>query len=251
MTYPEITARKRTDAEFREHQYEHHQKKNTPLTRLPIDIINGVIVSDALHLLELGIMRKLMKGWRTGCMTMRTKWSAFQKQELSNLLVNIRLPHEIHRKMRSLEFISLWKGLEYRNLLNYVGIVVLKDFLPFKYYHHFVILFCAVRICSSDKYSNLLPIAQSLFADFITDYKLLYGVENVTSNVHNLCHVVDEVKEFGNLQTLTAYPFENFLHQLKKLVKTGPNPLSQVAGRITESMFILKPVDITTNNLKQ
>lgn len=244
MVFPDINALKRTDASFRAKEYSDHQRCDSPLTRLPIDMIEDVIVADSLHLLELGVMKKLLNGWRTGCMSMNAKWSTFEKKQISNLLVCVRFPMEIHRRMRSLDFVSVWKGLEYRNFLNYAGIVILKDFLPDKYFTHFVILFCAVRICSVSRYSNLLEIARSLFNDFLIQFKSLYGIEFMTSNIHNLCHVVDEVAKFGPLITLSAYPFENCLHSLKKMIQTGPNPLAQVAGRITESMRAYEPINI-------
>lgn len=234
MTFPEVQADLRTDQQFREFKYPEHQRAISPLTELPIDMIEDVIVADSLHLLELGIMRKLMNSWRTGAMTKRAKWSVHGKQQFSAELVALRFPAEIHRRMRSLEHMSLWKGLEFRIFLNYAGVVLLKDYLPSKYYDHFLLLFCAVRICSVEAYKDFLPIAKMLFLDFINGFKKLYGSEFVTSNVHNLCHITDEVEKFGNLISLSAYPFENYLHSLKKLVKPGPNPLIQVANRVLE-----------------
>lgn len=171
MVYPQIDAPVRTNEKFRNQEYPEHQRSDTPLIRLPIDMIEDIIVSDALHLLELGVMRRLLNGWRTGSMTKRAKWSTAEKDEISRFLVGIRFPKEIHRRMRSLEFVSLWKGLEYRNFLNYVGLVLLKDYLPEKFYLHFLTLFCAVRICSSNTYKRLLPVAKDLFKDFVEDYK--------------------------------------------------------------------------------
>lgn len=235
MTYPELNAPLRTDERFRTNQYPDHQRGYTPLLKLPIDMVKDIVVGDSLHLLELGVMKKLLNGWRTGSMSMKAKWSSSQKKELSEYLVEVKFPVEIHRQMRALEFISLWKGLEYRNFLNYVGIVVLKDYLPEKFFNHFLYLFCAVRICSSEKYANMLPVARSLLVDFIENFKSLYGTEFISSNIHNLCHIVSEVEQFGPLPSFTAYPFENYMHSLKKLVRTGPNPLAQVAARIIES----------------
>ncbi|XP_021705627.1 uncharacterized protein LOC110678452 [Aedes aegypti] len=235
MTYPELNAPLRTDKEFRENQYPDHQRGYTPLVKLPIDMVNDIIVGDSLHLLELGVMKKMITSWRTGSMSMKAKWGSFQKKEISEYLIQVKFPVEINRKMRSLEFVSLWKGLEYRHFLNYVGIVILKDHLPEKFYDHFLYLFCAVRICSAENYANLLPVARSLIIDFIEDFKALYGTEFVSSNVHNLCHIVSEVERFGPLPTFTAYPFENYMHSLKKIVRTGPNPLAQIAARIIEA----------------
>lgn len=237
MTYPQLNAPKRTDQKFRMMEYADHQRNTTPLVKLPMDLIRDVIVGDSLHLLELGVMKKLLTSWRTGTMSMKAKWSCAQKREISETLVRIKFPIEIHRQMRSLDYVALWKGLEYRNFLNYVSIVVLKDYLPVKHYDHLLLLFCAVRICSSKKYEHLIPVARSLLIDFIENYKCLYGTDFVTSNIHNLCHIADEVEHFGPLPSFSAYPFENYMHALKKLVQTGPNPLAQVAARITEAVI--------------
>lgn len=247
MVFPDCSAPLRTDELFRAKAYPDHQRYDSPLTKLPINMIEDVIVADSLHLLELGVMKKLLTGWRTGNMTMKTKWSTFEKTQISKMLISVELPKEIHRRMRSLDHVSLWKGLEYRNFLNYVGIVILKDFLPEKYFTHFLMLFCAVRICSVERYSNLLHIARSLMNDFLIDFKALYGIEFMTSNIHNLCHLVDEVTRFGPLPTISAYPFENSLHSVKKMIKTGPNPLAQIAGRISEAMQFIDFADIEPN----
>ncbi|XP_062702680.1 uncharacterized protein LOC134285602 isoform X2 [Aedes albopictus] len=124
MTYPELTAPLRTDAKFRSMEYTDHQRVYTPLVKLPLDMIQDIVVGDSLHLLELGVMKKLLTGWRTGSLSLKAKWSTSQKTEISEYLVSVKFPAEIHRQMRSLEFVSLWKGLEYRNFLNYYGFVL-------------------------------------------------------------------------------------------------------------------------------
>ncbi|EAT45714.1 AAEL003021-PA [Aedes aegypti] len=80
MTYPELTAPLRTDEKFRSMEYSNHRRGQTPLMQLPIDMIQDIIVGDSLHLLELGVMKKLLTGWRTGSMTLKAKWSVTQKR---------------------------------------------------------------------------------------------------------------------------------------------------------------------------
>ncbi|XP_055598501.1 uncharacterized protein LOC129748042 isoform X3 [Uranotaenia lowii] len=156
--------------------------------------------------------------------------NVFEHSHIAPMVVGIYFGH-------SLDFISLWKGLEYRIFLNYAPIAILKQYLPEKYFEHFLKLFCAVRICSTNRYKYVLHIARSLFQEFIAEFKVLYGEQFVTSNVHNLCHIADEVERFGVLSTLSAYPFENVLYELKKKLTTGPNPLAQIAKRLTESAY--------------
>lgn len=73
-----------------------------------------------------------------------------------------------------------------------------------------------------------------MFEKYIEEYKNLYGPEFVTSNIHNLQHVVNDVRRFGCLSTISSYPFENCLFQIKNLIRQGNHNLQQVANRIHE-----------------
>ncbi len=56
----------------------------------------------------------------------------------------------------------------------------------------------------------------------------LYEKELVVYNVHGLVHLPDDVKKFGPLDTFSAFPFENFVGQLKRLVREPQGTLQQV-----------------------
>lgn len=60
----------------------------------------------------------------------------------------------------------------------------------------------------------------------------------ITSNIHNLIHIFDEVRKFGILQKFNAYPFENKLYAIKQTIRQGNKPLQQVARRIIEKQLI-------------
>lgn len=192
-------------------------------------------VGDSLHLIDLGIMKKCLIGWRDGKFgNYRTKWSAQQTADITKYLTQLKLPSEIHRKVRGLECLSHWKGTEFRTFLFYVGIVILKPFLPEDVYEHFLIFFCAITICSADCYSHFTDLAESLLQHYIERYADIYGEDYISSNVHNLTHVTEDVKRFGVLSSFSAYPFESKLYQIKNLIRSGHKPLHQVAKRISE-----------------
>lgn len=126
VVFTKINQPPRTNEGFRAKQYVEHQKVETSLTKLPIDMVKEFIVADPLHLLELGVFKRLMIGWRTGDLGFTTKWSSRQQEEISGLLSQIKMPSESYRDVRSLKLFNHWKGLEFRNFLNYYGPVVLK-----------------------------------------------------------------------------------------------------------------------------
>lgn len=69
---------------------------------------------------------------------------------------------------------------------------------------------------------------------YIKKYIELYGNDSISSNVHNLCHIVEDVRKFGPLPFISSYPFENTLGYVKRMVRHGNLPLSQVSKRLTE-----------------
>ena len=208
-------------------------------------MINDFPVGDCLHLIDLGIMKKCLTGWRNGPLGgYKTKWCARDISEISKLLIQTKLPGELHRAVRGLDCLAFWKGLEYHHFLHYFGIVILKGFLPIDAYAHFLILFCAITICSSKVYSKFYDLAESLLEHYIEVFCEIYGVDFITSNIHNLTHLVDEVKEFGILTSFSAYPFESKLYQIKNLVRSRNTLLAQVARRLNEQTQIVNDVAI-------
>ncbi|KAL0822763.1 hypothetical protein ABMA28_004771 [Loxostege sticticalis] len=234
----------RNDNDFRAKKYEGHHKVDSPLLELPIDMVEDFPVGDSLHLIDLGIMKKLLVGWRNGNFGLyTTKWCARDITKVNDFLMKCKMPSEIHRSVRTLDCIAHWKGSEFRTFLHYVSIVALIDVLRDDVYHHFLNFFCAITICTVKKYSALLPVAKEMLQCFVDQYKDFYGVDYITSNVHNLLHIVDEVEKFGPLPTFNAYPFENKLYTIKKMLRQGNKPLSQLANRITEEAKL----DLKTN----
>lgn len=171
---------------------------------LPIDMIEQFPVGDSLHLIDLGVMKRLLFGWKDGNFGKNvTKWSA---RDLCCFLLCCQMPKEVHRSVRSLRDLLHWKGSEYRTFLLYFSFIILKTVIADDPYQHFLSFFLAVTICSSEEHFKYLPVAYKLLKTFVDSYGDYYGKEYITSNVHNSIHLVEEVKRFGKLQTFNAYP---------------------------------------------
>ena len=241
MFYASVDAPLRTDTSFRQKSDPDHHKGDTPLQNLPIDLISDFPIADSLHLIDLGIMKKCLLAWISGSFGYGAKWSARDISNVSEHLVdcNQQMPLEIHRAVRTLDCIKFWKALEFRTFLLYLGPVVLKDMLEPKVYEHFLTFFCAVTLCTTRCYLKAINVAEKLFLKYVKEFSEVYNKESISSNVHGLCHIVEDVKRFGCLPLFSAYPFENKLFQIKCLIRSGNKPLTQVAKRMQEiSSFI-------------
>lgn len=163
-------------------------------------------------------------------------WSNAQILSISNLLLscNSTKPTDIHRSIRSLKYLRHWKGTEFRTVLLYTGIVVFKNYLSPNEYDLFLRLFCAVTICSTKAYTKFLPVARELFTEINELHIDIYGEHSMTNNLHLLSHIIDDVEHLGDLTTISAYQFENALHQIKIRLKQCDRPLQQIARRLHE-----------------
>lgn len=253
MSYPRINESLRTDLSFRTREDHEHHRSYSCMERLPIDMIADFVIADPLHLLELGIMRKLLYIWIFGKVTpsLKLRKNDVQQLDVALLECNQSLPTEIHRKIRVTKWLKYWKGSEYRTVLLYIGIVVLKKKLPVELYEHFLFLFCAVTMCSVDAYKDFVPLAKTLFDEFIRMYIDLYGLHAVSSIVHNLCHVTENVERFGNLNSISTYPFENAARHIKLKLKQCDKSIEQASRRIYEMNLLQRreKSHISANNV--
>lgn len=263
MTFPRADCTLRTDYSFRQQiQREHHITKS-PIEELPVDMVADFPTSDPLHLLELGIMKKCLLRWTFGSPNYAYRFTNNDTIIMNRILehANADMPTEIHRAIRSLKYLRNWKGTEFRTFLLYVGILALEGNIRKEEYDHFLTLFCATTLCSTDHFSkyvvndemNALSLADNLFLDYFEKYIDHYGIGSITSNIHNLCHITDDVRRFGHLNSISTYPYENALRIMKLKIKKCNRPLEQISRRILELEDILEkqmpPKDLQSREL--
>lgn len=237
--FPELNSSLRTDAEFRARVYQdHHRNRSILESVIGLDMINDFPIGDVLHLIDLGITKRFLSGFRSGDLNnFRAKWSANTITLVSHFLIETSMPVEIKRPLRSLSELKYWKGTEFRTFLLYASPIVMMEFFETEtaIRDHFLNYFCAITIFSRhDQCRANYYVARSMISDFLKGVKILYGSHMFTSNLHNLSHLADDVERFGPLDTFSAYPFESKLYHLKRLIRTGNLPLAQVSRRIIE-----------------
>ena len=110
----------RTDTSFRNREDEDHHTGRSILQDLPIDMVKCFPL-DYMHLVCLGVMRKLLWAWKRGSYQSRLR--ASEIDEISKFLVFICpfISCEFARKTRSVKELARWKATELRLFLLYVG----------------------------------------------------------------------------------------------------------------------------------
>lgn len=249
ISFPNLDAPLRTNETFRQKTQAAHHKYDSPFEDLEVDMIKKFTIADPLHLLHQGVMKKCLQRWMGNVKGYSRKWSKLTTESVSRYLIesNKQMPSDIHRSLRSLDELSNWKGVEFRSFLMYIGMVALRPVLENDEYEHFMLLCCACTIVSCNIYKAYIPLAKKMFENYVMGYIHIYGRHSISSNVHNLIHIADDLIEnsVDSIDEISTYRYENSLRLLGMKLQTCNRPLEQISRRLIE-IFHLK-TDLLSN----
>lgn len=195
----------------------------------------GVFAIDPMHCVYLGVMRKQLISLISGPLSVRIHYAIVQRLNDNLTSISINIPAEFSRKPRSLNYVKRWKATEFRQFLLYTGPVVLENCLRKRVFYNFLALHAAIRIFASPTFHlSLNRIAHDYIILFLKECEQLYGAIHITQNFHLLSHLASCVQQFGPLEEFSAFPFENCLGIIKRKLRSGNKPLSQIVRRMAE-----------------
>ena len=229
----------RTEEEFHDQEYTDHQNARSPLSDCGILCIKGFPL-DYMHLVCLGVVKRLLWFLKKGPKGSTCRLSCKQISQISEHLESFsgKLPSEFARQPRSLQELERWKATEFRQFLLYTGPIVLRKVLPKRAYQHFLTLSVAISILleSHDaKRAAYIDYAKELVGFFVHKCAKIYWEIFVVYNVHSLLHLPDDAENHKcSLNDIPAFPFENYLQKLKRMVRSAHNPIAQVSKRLSE-----------------
>ena len=87
-----------------------------------------------------------------------------------------------------------------------------------KYFKHFCKVSQACFLLNQSFVSNEdIFEADTLLNEFVNEFQLLYGLRNMSFNLHQLLHCTDCVSRWGPLWVYSAYDFENLNGKLLQM----------------------------------
>lgn len=245
IVFPDLDAPLRTDESFREGSDERHHVGVSPLEQLEgFDMIYGVPL-DVMHLVHLGVMKKMLKDiWRgpiprRPCVNSQHRLKKWQLLKATKVILKCKkfLPKREFKSRRGQSIANLprWKAREYRLFLLYTGPLVLRKILPRNKYEHFIFLHVAMRVLSDPSSTNdQILYVSDILKTFVSDFGSIYGIHNLCYNVHSLIHLPFDCLKYGPCDSFSSYRFESFLGGMKRILRSSRKPLAQWARRTSE-----------------
>jgi len=183
------------------------------------DLVNSMAI-DYMHGVLLGVQKLLLTLWFSTQFSAR-HFSICSKVSIIDYRLSQILPtSEIKRLPRSIaEHLKYWKASELRSFLLYYGLPTLYGLLPDDYFAHYTLFVHAIYILLQDSISEAdLQEADRLLDGFCKSFSTLYEERFYTLTVHQLLHLVDNVKDLGPLYTHSCFSFEDKNGFILKLI---------------------------------
>ncbi|XP_034153144.1 uncharacterized protein LOC114840948 isoform X1 [Esox lucius] len=191
------------------------------LSLLPgFDIIEGC-VPDYMHSVLLGVTRSITSLWCDSENHQSPWYLGRSIQQIDKLLLKIKPPSNVSRTPRSIKERRYWKAHEWLMWLLYYSIPILKGILPERYLNHWLKLASGIALLLTTSISSRqLLEAQDLLHQFVSEMEPLYGIGNVSFNVHLCLHLSRSVQNWGPLWAHSAFQFEAYNMDLIEMVKS-------------------------------
>jgi len=218
--YSDQKSDKRTHGMYLRRLHEEHHVGNTlsELIKLPgLDLVQSFSL-DYMHLVCLGVVRKLILLWLhkeplyvrlyVRYVVILNNYLKLPKTSTSLSSINSYIPCDFVRKAREIYEVGRWKATELQLFLIYIGPIVLH---------------VAMLILLSPNRQDYVAYAKQLLNYFVKTFEIIYGREHISHNVHGLLHISDDYEYYGPLDNSSAFVFENVMKELKAKIRKNEN----------------------------
>lgn len=215
-------------------------KGYSSMSCLPLIDVGTCVLPEYMHSVLLGVIKQFVRLH----VDKPGPWSIKNKiNEIDNFIMGVRPPDSFSRLPRELSQYNLYKAYEFYNYLFFYSVPLLSNYLPEKYFQHWLLLVKAIHNLVKDtiKISDLEE-SDKLLKLFVSQIENLYNDRQLTYNVHQLVHLVLCVKRWGPLRGTSAFAFENYNGFIAKCVHGKKHFAQEVVNnvRIAQGVQLLK-----------
>ena len=190
--------------------------------------VNGT-VPDSMHACWLGITNQFLGLWLDGTNT--SYYIGNRIEQIDEIMLNGEPISEILRTQRSLDHRHYYKASEFRNFTMFYSAAAVSDFLPAKFFRHWLLFVNCMRLLFAVEVSRSnIRIARQLAYTFVAGIPELYGVQHVSFNCHLLIHIVECTERWGAPWAYSAFMYEDIGGTLAKIFNGTTHVCEQIIG---------------------
>ena len=229
--------------------------------------ISGTCI-DYMHSVLEGVVKSLMRLWFSSEYK-QENFSLFREiDEIESRLKQIHPPKFVPRKPNSIYSFTKWHAHEYLAFIIYYALPLFQDIMDKAALNHLTKLVIFLEIILSRKINiKYLDFAQNIIESFGKDFAVVYLKQFMLSGVHELLHLVECTKQFGPLNNINCFQFEelnrkvvNCIHgrdligeefiKIFSIIQLMSYTISKLPTSSTYHDFIVRKMNFKSSNRK-
>ena len=178
----------------------------SPLINLHyFDVVQG-FVPDYMHCCLAGVAKQITKCFLNIIPTPVI-------DELNEILLEIKVPHQIGRSTRSFKDMKQWKAREWENFTLYYSVPLFQIALSKEMLEYWILFVESLhKLLSTDINIDELNEVDKKLHKFVFLTEKLFHKVAMTYNIHQLLHIAESVLNWGPLYCHSTYSFESANH---------------------------------------
>ncbi|CAF0902681.1 unnamed protein product [Brachionus calyciflorus] len=173
---------------------------------------------DIMHSLFLGVMKKFFEYWFEHPSSNTYSLKNFLK-ELDDRLLSIKPPSYVSSLPRSLTKWRKWKSHDFMNFTIHFSLITFSNLMPIEYFHNYMLFVIAIEnLFRKEIDKNNLQKIQKCIELFVSQLAKLYNPNIMKSGIHELLHLTDLTNDFGPLNNINCFPFEELNRKITSLI---------------------------------
>ena len=202
---------------------------------------------DFMHSLLEGVVKKLFSFWFDSTHGKKDCSLRKYQQEIEKRLSTICPPSFVPSTPRTVYSHNLWRAHEYLSFILYYALPVFRDLLPTTYYEHLkkLVLFIETILAPEINIDYLNKI-NVIITEFVQQASNLYPSDIMLSGMHELLHLVECTVDFGPLNVINCFQFEELNRKLMRFIH-GHDLIGEELIKVASTTQILS---IFSRNIK-
>jgi hypothetical protein len=173
---------------------------------------------DYMHSVLEGVGKNFFKYWFELPTNNTFSLKKYMK-EIDIRVKSIRPPSFVPSSPRSIYDWNKWKAHDYLAFYIYYAIPVFNNIMSYEYISNLKKFVLALEILLERNIKvSLLPVSQLMLEEFVSELESLYNKNIMLSGVHELLHLVQCTLDFGPLNNINSFQFEELNRKLIGLI---------------------------------
>lgn len=172
-----------------------------------------------MHSVLEGVVKNFFKYWFNSEFSSNNCSLRKFTKEIDQRVLLILPPKFIPSTPRSINTHNLWRAHEYLSFILYYALPVFRDIMQFDQYQNLkkLILFIETILAPKIDITNLKKVEKYII-EFVEELEYLYPKSIMLSGVHELLHLTQCTIDFGPLNSINCFQFEELNRKLVRFI---------------------------------